>query len=130
MSDYPSQPEAFQPTSLDTILHELNETGRFKAAMLTSTEGLPIAALPANHDSDFTAAVVAMIQRASDDVQSQLGMANVDEVTIQSQDRIRLVCRSIAVGREKLILAVMVPAGRSYRRLTNRAARQIRQLLS
>ena len=122
--------EAAQPTSLGAILHQMNEAGRFQVSVLTSMEGLPIATVPAGYDSDLTAAMVALIQKVSNDAQSQLGMADVDEVTIRDRDRIRLVCRYLVVGREKLILAAMVPPGHSYRHVTNRAVKQIRQLLS
>ncbi|MBL7063182.1 MAG: hypothetical protein ISS49_03095 [Anaerolineae bacterium] len=54
----------------------------------------------------------------------------MDEVTIYDRDRVRLVCRYLTVGRERLILAALVPPGRCYRRVTNQAIRRIRQLLS
>jgi len=124
------QPGATEPTSLEEILCVMNEAGGFRVSVLTSTEGLPIVTVPAGYDSDVTAAMVALLQRVSSDAQSQLGMAEIDEVTIRVRDRIRLVCRYLTVGRERLILAAIVPPGRYYRRVTNRAIRQIRQLLS
>jgi len=130
MSDNKHQPGAAEPTSLKEILYAMNEAGEFQISVLTSTEGLPIATAPASYNSDLTAAMVALIQRVSNDAQSQLGMKDVDEVTIHDRARIRLVCRYIFAGREKLILAAMVPPGRSYRRVTNHAVRQIKRLLS
>lgn len=130
MSDNLRSDGTIQPTSLEGILHQMNQAGEFQVSMLTSTAGLPIATVPATYDSDFTAAMVALIQRASIDAKSQLGMADVDEVTIQDRDRIRLVCRYIALGRERLILVVVVPPGQAYRSVTNRAVSQLRQLLS
>lgn len=130
MSNNEHQSGVVEPTSLQEILYEMNEAGRFQVSVLTSTEGLPIATVPASYESDLTAAMVALIQRVSNDAQSQLGMAEVDEVTIRDRDRFRLVCRYLVVGRERLILAAIVPAGYPYRRATNRAVRQIRRLLS
>jgi predicted regulator of Ras-like GTPase activity (Roadblock/LC7/MglB family) len=130
MSDNPRQPAVTMPTPIERVLREMNRAGEFQASLLTSAEGLPIATAPANCDSDVTAAMVALVQRASYDAQSQLGMADVDEVTIRDRDRIRLVCRYIAVGSERLILATMVPPGHSYRRVTNLTVRRIRRLLS
>lgn len=130
MSDTYHDPGATQPTTLEEILREANRAGGFQVSVLTSTEGLPIATVPAGYNSDFMAAMVALIQRTSNDAQSQLGMADVDEVTIRDRDRVRLVCRHIVVGRDKLILAVMVPPGRYSRRATNWAVRMIRQMLS
>ena len=130
MNDNLAPSSTTQPTSLEGILQQMNQAGEFQVSMLTSTEGLPIATVPATYDSDFTAAMVALIQRASVDAKSQLGMADVDEVTIRDRDRIRLVCRCIPLERERLILVVMVPPGQAYRSVTNRAVNQLRQLLS
>ena len=115
------------------ILHALqamNEAGKFQAAVLTSAEGLPIITVPTNYDGHVASAIVAMLHKISDRAQSQLGMAEVDEMTIRDHRRVRLVCRYLPVGGERLILAVMVPPGHSYRRATNQAIRQIKQWLS
>lgn len=130
MNDDEHKREATEPTSLEEILTAMNEAGKFTASLLTSTEGLPIAAAPADYDSDVAAAMVALLQRVSNDAQSQLGMAEVDEVTIRDHDTVCLVCRYLIVGDQKLILTATVPPGRPYRRATNRAIKQIRQLLS
>jgi predicted regulator of Ras-like GTPase activity (Roadblock/LC7/MglB family) len=121
-----------RPNPFQKILHALqtmNEAGKFQAAVLTSGEGLPIITVPTNYDSHVAAAIVAMLRRISDRAENQLGMAEVDEVTIRGHDRVRLVCRYLPAGEEKLILAVIVPPGHSYRRVTNRAVRQITRLL-
>jgi predicted regulator of Ras-like GTPase activity (Roadblock/LC7/MglB family) len=124
------QSNAVAPASLGEILRQMNEDGKFRLSVLTSMEGLPIATFPINHNSDLAAAMVALIQRASNDAQGQLGMAAVDEVTIRAHDRTRLVCRYLVLKKERLILAAIVPSGRPYRQVTNRAIRQIKQLLS
>ena len=124
------RPGASKSPSFKEILHEMNTTGKFQVSVLTSVEGLPIATVPADYDSDLTAAMVALLQRVSNDAQSRLKMAEVDEVTIRDRDHIRLVCRYLVIGRERLILAAMVPPDRPYRRVTNRAVRRIRELLT
>ncbi len=117
-------------SNFEEILSTMNEEGGFVVSVLTSSEGLPIATSPADYSSDLAAAMVALLQRASNDAQGQLGMAEVDEVTIRDQKRVRLVCRYFTAGKEKLIMAAIVPPGRYYRYVTNRAIGQIRQLLS
>jgi len=108
----------------------MHTRGKFQVSVLTSVDGLPIATVPADYDSDLTAAIVALLQRVSNDARSGLKMAEVDELTIRDRNHIRLVCRYLVIGRERLILAAMVPPGRPYRRVTNRAVRQIEQLLA
>ncbi len=130
MNDNKHELEAAEPTSLEEILAAMNEAAKFTASLLTSTEGLPIAAAPADYDSDVAAAMVALLQRVSHDAQNQLGMADMDEVTIRDLDYVCLVCRYLAVGEQRLILTATVPPGRPYRRATNRAIKQIRQLLA
>jgi len=130
MSSSLRQPAATEFTPIEQILCEMNQAGGFQVSLLTSTDGLPIATVPTAHDSDFMAAMVALIQMACNDAQGQLGMANVDEVTIRDCDHRRLVCRYVVVGSDKLILSAMVPASCAYRRVTNQAIRRIRRMLS
>ncbi len=130
MSDNARRMQATEPASLQEVLYAMNEAGGFQAAVLTCPEGLPIAAIPASYEGDATAAIVALFRRVSNQVRNQLEMAMVDELTVLDHRRIRLVCRYLIVGERELILAVMIPPGRPYRRVTNRAIRQIKELLS
>lgn len=113
-------------TSFEKVLQRMNDQGHFKAAVLASNDGLPIATAPSVYDADTAAAIVALLQRVSKEARDQLDMAEVDEVTIFDRDRIRLVCRYMAVDGEKLILAVMVPPNRYHRHVTNWAMREIK----
>jgi predicted regulator of Ras-like GTPase activity (Roadblock/LC7/MglB family) len=122
--------ENAQPTSLREILHEMNEGRRFKVVILASQDGLLIATEPADYSSEVTAATVALLRKVSSETREQMGMAVLDEVTIRCSDRVRLVCRYFTVGEQGLILVALVPPDRYYRRVTNRAIRQIRRLLS
>jgi predicted regulator of Ras-like GTPase activity (Roadblock/LC7/MglB family) len=114
---------------LEDILQEMSDQSGFKAVVLASEEGLPLATLPSMYDSDTTAAMVAMLEGVSREARNQLGLAEVDEVTICDLDRIRLVCRYLSINGEVLILAVMVPPREYYRRVTNRAIRRIKHIL-
>lgn len=115
--------------SLADILSEMHESGGFTISVLASKEGLPIATAPRGHDSELAAAIIALLQQVSNETQSQLGMAPMDEVTIRDQDRLRLVCRQLVVGQEELILAALVPPDHYYRRVTNQAIKKIRKSL-
>jgi predicted regulator of Ras-like GTPase activity (Roadblock/LC7/MglB family) len=115
--------------SLADILHKMHEEGGFRISVLASKEGLPIATAPRGHNTDLAAAIIALLQQVSNETQSQLDMAAVDEVTIRDQDRLRLVCRYLVVGEEELILAALVPPDHYYRRVTNQAIKAIRESL-
>jgi predicted regulator of Ras-like GTPase activity (Roadblock/LC7/MglB family) len=112
------------------ILRTMHQAGQFQAVVLASADGLPIATTPAGYDSDVAAALVAMLRKVSGEAQSQLGLAEIDEVTVRSRDRVSLVCRRLDVGTEELILVVIVPPGRYYRRVTNQAIAKIKRLLA
>ena len=114
---------------LEEVLEQMTDNGNFKAVVLASDEGLPLASVPSPYDSDTTAAMVALLQKVSREARDQLEMAKVDEVTISDCERIRLVCRYVEVDEDILILAVMVPSDTYYRRVTNRAVRRIKDIL-
>lgn len=116
--------------SLNEIVRELNQTGQFEAVVLTASEGLPIAVSAVNQNNDVTAAIAALLQRVTDDAQNQLKMGEMDEITLRNQEKKRLVCRYITIGTVQLILAVLVPSGLPYRRLTNKAIHQIEMLFA
>lgn len=118
-------PEKSEVTDLREILATMKKQGGFEAAVLTSLDGLTIATVPADFESDIAAAMVAMLQRVSHDAQSELHMAPIDEVTIRDQAFTRLVCRYIEIEEQRLILAVIVPDGGVYRRVTNQAIQNI-----
>jgi predicted regulator of Ras-like GTPase activity (Roadblock/LC7/MglB family) len=122
--DHSGSQSALAP--LQRILETMKREGGFEAALLTSLDGLPIATVPPDYDSDVAAAMVALIQRVSHDAREELEMAGVDEVTIRDQDYTRLVCRYLDVDGQQMILAALVPDGNYYRRATNRAIHEIK----
>lgn len=117
-------------TPLERILKAMNKAGGFRFSMLTSAEGLPIATVPADYESDLAAATVALLQRIIDDAQNKLRMGEIDEVSIRDRDQLRLVCRYVPTANESLILTTFAPASEYYRRATNQAIRKIQDLLS
>lgn len=127
MSNDSPQPE---PIPLSEILRGMQKAGQFKAVVLASADGLPVATAPAGYDSDLAAALVAVLRKVSGEAQSQLGLAEIDEVVVRSRDRLSLVCRRFDVGAEELLLAVIIPPGRRYRRTTNRGIAEIKSVLA
>ncbi len=117
------------PLSFVDILREMNKDGGFTRSVLASSEGLPIASVPVNPDSELASAMIALLQQVSTETQGHLGLVPVDEVTIRTEDSVHLVCRTIVSGDDWLTLCALVPASQSYRRASNRAVRRIREVL-
>jgi predicted regulator of Ras-like GTPase activity (Roadblock/LC7/MglB family) len=117
-------------TQLNTLLTQLNTDAQFPISVLTDFQGLAIAWAASNGmDPDRQSAVVAFVQKAAAQVSKQLGMAQTDEISFYDTNGQHLVCRPFDVEQYGLILAVVVPnRSRSYRRATNQAVRDIRQI--
>lgn len=107
----------------------MNQAGGFELAVLVTEEGLPVASAPEDRNAESAAALAAVLQQVSRNVQDQLALKGVDEVTVRDQQRYRLVCRGIEHGEDLLILAVYVPPGHYYRQVTNTAIQRIRDFM-
>ena len=115
---------------LNSLLTQINSEGQFPISVLTDFQGLAIAwAASTKMNPERQSAVVAFIQKAAVQVSRQLGMADTDEISFYDINGQHLVCRPFQVDQYGLILAVIVPnRDHSYRRATNRAVREIRQI--
>lgn len=116
-------------TQLARLLASMNNEGGFPIAVLTDRQGFPIASAAApDQDPETQSAVVALVQKTAAQVQQQLGLAQTDEISLYDTNGRRLVCRPLNANGHEMILAVLVPDKRqSYRRLTNKTVKAIRQ---
>lgn len=117
-----------QEASLTSVLREMSDHGRFKASVLVTADGLPVAVVASPFDNDTIAAMVALVKNTIQQAREHIGMDEIDEVSIVQGDKMRLICRFLVIGDEELILSVIAPPHQTYRRLTNRALRQIKQV--
>lgn len=117
------------PATFVEILQRMNREGGFNRSVLATSEGLPIASAPVQPDHELASAMIAMLQQVGVETQDHLNLAPVDEVTIRTEDRERLVCRTIPTGKDWICLCALVPPGHYYRRATNRAVRRIHEML-
>ena len=115
-----------QEVTFANILHDMNEAGNFKASFLVDVQGLPVAAANSNYDTDTASAMAALVRNVIEQAQTRIELAEADEVTVRDNDKMRLVSRYFSVGDEALILVVVAPPDRAYRRLTNRAIKALR----
>jgi predicted regulator of Ras-like GTPase activity (Roadblock/LC7/MglB family) len=107
----------------------MNLEGGFVRSVLATSEGLPIASAPMSPDHELASAMIALLQQVSVETQDHLELAPVDEVTIRTEERVHLVCRTIISGDDWICLCALVPPGRVYRRATNRAVRRIKGVI-
>lgn len=110
------------------ILEEMNEQGQFETAVLISADGLPLASVASRFEAETMAAMVALVRNVVRRAQTRIGLRQADEVSIVDSDKARLICRPFTVGSEELMLTVVAPPNRTYRRLTNRAIREIKRV--
>jgi predicted regulator of Ras-like GTPase activity (Roadblock/LC7/MglB family) len=113
-------------TSLGQVLGEMNDEGLFRAVVLVTGEGLPLSSVSSPFDTETIAAMVALVKNTILQAREEIGLDEVDEVSVVQGDKMRLVCRYFVIGEEELILAVIVPPRRTYRRLTSRAIGKIK----
>ncbi len=129
MSENQLPSERSATASFVDILKEMNLEGGFARSVLATSEGLPIASAPMRPDHELASAMIAMLQKVSLETQGHLDLAPVDEVTIRTEERVHLVCRTIPSGKDWICLCALVPPGRVYRRATNRAIRRIKEVI-
>jgi predicted regulator of Ras-like GTPase activity (Roadblock/LC7/MglB family) len=120
-----SEPD-WKEMSFARILYDMNEAGRFRASFLVDTQGLPVAAVTSSYDTDTASAMAVLVRNVIEQAQTRIDLAEADEVTVRGNDKMRLVSRYFTVGNETLILVVVAPPDRAYRRLTNRAIKALR----
>ena len=110
----------------EEILNKMNEVGNFNAAVLSVKDGLPLASSRLLYKKDdIAAAMVTLLNDAAHKINRELNLAQMDEISIVGDDRTRLVCRYFSVDGSDLLLTVVTPPDRAYRRLTNQTIKEI-----
>lgn len=110
-------------------LRRLNIEGQFLASLVADVQGLPIAAVDSEYNTEMIAALSALVRDVSHRAETQLGFKKMDEVSLVDDDKVRLVCRYFRVGDLTYILSCVIPAYQTYRRLTNTALREIEKIM-
>jgi predicted regulator of Ras-like GTPase activity (Roadblock/LC7/MglB family) len=112
----------------EEILNKLNEEGQFDAAVLSLKDGLPLASSQLHYEDDMAAVMVTLLNEAAHKINRELNLSQLDEISIVGDDRTRLVCRYFSVDGSDLLLTVVAPPDRAYRRLTNQTIKEITRL--
>jgi len=101
------------PLTFVEILNDMNQEGGFSRSVLATSEGLPIASAPVNPDSEMASAMVAMLQQAASETSNQFQLPPIDEFTIRAENKQHLICRTIKIDNDTMILGVIVPPGQN-----------------
>lgn len=110
-------------TALQRTLREMIQGGQFRAAVVASIDGLPLATAGRSADKELMAGVAAWLKEYAERTHVSL-----DEIVARDTQGNCFVSRYFNVGDDPLLLAVKVPPGRPHRRLTNKAIREIKRV--
>jgi predicted regulator of Ras-like GTPase activity (Roadblock/LC7/MglB family) len=114
-------------TALKNVLDQIVTEGDYEAALLSDSDGLPLATFGASATAGMMAAMAALLGDAARQARRQLDLSHVDELSLVGEDRFRLVCRFFETAQgQALCLTVVVPPDQAYRRITNQAIKKIK----
>jgi len=108
---------------LERTLRALVQEGQFRAAVVASIDGLPLAMAGQNADQELMAGVAAWLKEFAERTHNSL-----DEIVVRDTQGNRLISRYFNVGNDPLLLAINVPPGQSHRQLTNKAIKEIQRI--
>jgi len=114
--------ESFRQADIENILTDLIQEGSFIYAVVASNDGLLIATA-----GEANVAMVAAVAATMKDL-AERAHQHLTEIATRDRAGNHIVSRYFSVDKDLLLLTVKVPPGRTYRRLTSRAIRKIKQV--
>ncbi len=115
---------------LEDTLKAMNDEGHLTSAVLTTIDGLPVAAAPSSQDPEAVSAMAALLKEVVNRVISQVHLAQVEEVSLIDHTGMRMVCRYFYHSGQEFILTIVAPPDQPYRRMVTQSVRAIRAALS
>ncbi len=115
---------------INKILKKAQREGGFVAAIITTYEGLCLAAVDINDNNDSIAAMTSRIDETIRQSENDLGLSTVNEIVLRGANRMQVAARHILIGEHKFIFAAMFPANRSFRLIMNKTMKKIVPLLT
>ena len=120
----------FQDSLLD-VLERINEEGEFFTSVIMDAEGLSLAEVSSHYDINAIAVIPTMLQLVIQRAESQRTFSKVDEVSfLDNDEKIKLVARYFYVIGQLFVLVLLFPKGKAYRKLANKATKEIKLILS
>jgi predicted regulator of Ras-like GTPase activity (Roadblock/LC7/MglB family) len=116
---------------IEEELLRLCSQGGFEASMLFNGEGIPMATVgqSTHYNKDALAALSALIWQSAEVIEDFHEDTVVNETSIQTTNKYRIVSRPIRLDDANFILVAIVPHKRAYRKITNKAVQTIQNLM-
>lgn len=112
------------------LIRELGQTKGFSTVVLTDASGLPMATSEDFEPAQALAAIVAEVLRVAQRAGERLGMTDLTEIMLLSQDAQRgVLYRQFEAGGRRLVLAMVIQPNHAYWPTTSRVIREIQQLM-
>ncbi len=116
---------------IEKELLRLCQQGQFEALLLFNDEGIPMAEVGecVHYTKDTLTALSVIFAQAVELVNDFQGDAPLNENSIRTNNKFRIVSRPIPLNEFTLTLVAIVPVQRPYRKLTNAAIQKIQQFM-
>lgn len=110
-------------------LEHIAREGGFKAALLTTEEGLTVVDIESELDSDALAALAGFAWDMNRNAVDMTGLEDIDQITLGGENGDSILCRSFEVSGQPVVLVAIAGVKTPYRDLTDRAVEGIRRIL-
>ncbi|MBS7248459.1 MAG: roadblock/LC7 domain-containing protein [Candidatus Jordarchaeales archaeon] len=94
--------------ALTQILENMNKKGGFSASVISGEDGLVVAEASSSGNKQVIAAMASLAHSTAMRVKDQIGLGDLEQVTIETSDGI-IVFKSVEIPKRKFILAAILP---------------------
>lgn len=106
--------------ALTQILENMNKKGGFSASVISGEDGLVVAEASSSGNKQVIAAMASLAHSTAMRVKDQIGLGDLEQVTIETSDGI-IVFKSVEIPKRRFILATILPVS-AKRRFTDAAS--------
>lgn len=117
---------------IESFMKEVIDLGNFEMAYLLSAEGLPLAQSKTAEiiPEDRLVEMSILFQQIQQMADVMAGIAEIKELTLEGTNKTKIAFRFFDAFDQTVILALIIPANKSYRGVTNKLVRLIQKVSS